>query len=132
MSVLDTLGMVGEILSWIGLGIGAPLLLIALLVRAGDGRWLPVEAVIVTQGDGVLVRWVAAGELRERPLTEPEYADLAHAEGSLPAFVSEKRPTKLRFEARRPVVHELYVVGLTLAIIGAASLGLSFVPMFVG
>lgn len=130
MSVLDTLGIVGEILSWIGLGIGAPLLLVAVLVRAGDGRWLPVEAVIVAQDDGVLVRWLAAGELHERALTAREYADAARAEGSKPAFVSEKRPSKLRFEPRRPVIHELYVIGLTLTIVGLASLALSFVPMF--
>ena len=118
MNVVDTLGMVGEILSWIGLGIGLPLLLIAMLVRSGDGRWLPVEVVIVTDS--------------ERILSAQEYRGPEAKKNPRPGFVSEKRPSKMRFEPRRPVIHEFYVIGLTLTIIGALILLLSFLPMVVG
>ena len=132
MNVVDTLGMVGEILSWIGLGIGLPLLLIAMLVRSGDGRWLPVEVVIVTDSERILARWFAGGEAHERILSAQEYRGPEAKKNPRPGFVSEKRPSKMRFEPRRPVIHEFYVIGLTLTIIGALSLLLSFLPMLVG
>ena len=132
MSAVDTLGMVGEILSWIGLGIGLPVLLIALLVRAGDGRWLPVDVVIVPEGDRILARWFAAGDVHERPLTAQEYRDAERARNPRPGYVSERRPTRMRFEPRRPVIHECYVIGLTLSIIGVLSLLLSFLPVLTG
>ncbi|UOQ59493.1 hypothetical protein MUN76_10555 [Leucobacter rhizosphaerae] len=132
MSVVDTLGMVGEILSWIGLGIGLPLWIVALLVRAGDGRWLPVDVVVVPEGDRILARWFAAGETHERPLTAREFHGADRSMEPRTGFVSEKRPSRLRFEARRPVVHECFVIGFTLTIIGVLSLLLSFLPMIVG
>lgn len=131
MNAVDTLGMVGEILSWIGLGIGLPLLLIAMLVRSGDGRWLPVEVVIVTDGDRLLARWFAGGAAHERTVSAQEYRGPEANKNPRPGFVSEKRPSKMRFEPRRPVIHEFYVIGLTLTIIGALSLLLSFLPMVV-
>ena len=132
MNVVDTLGMVGEILSWIGLGIGLRLLLIAMLVRSGVGRWLLVEVVIVTDSERILARWFAGGEAHERILSAQEYRGPEAKKNPRPGFVSEKRPSKMRFEPRRPVIHEFYVIGLTLTIIGALSLLLSFLPMVVG
>ena len=44
MTPLETLAMIGEIFSWIGLGIGLPLLLLALAVRAADGPWEAVRS----------------------------------------------------------------------------------------
>lgn len=130
MNVVDTLGMVGEILSWIALGLGLPLLLVAVLVRAGDGKWLPVDVVIVTHDEEILARWFAGGDAHERPLTAQEFR--GPAKNPRPGFVSEHHPARMRFEPRRPVIHECYVIGLTLTVIGVLSLLLSFLPMFVG
>lgn len=131
MNVVDTLGMVGEILSWIGFGIGLPLLVIAMLVRAGDGQWQPVDVVIVPQGDQFLARWFAAGEVHERVLSVSEFRGPEATKNPRQGFASEKRPHKMRFEPRRPVIHECYVIGLTLTIIGVLSLLLSLLPMIV-
>ena len=45
MQVLDTLALVGEVLSWVGLGIGLPLLLLAFLIRTVEGAWLPLSLI---------------------------------------------------------------------------------------
>ncbi len=40
MNAVDAVGMIAEILSWVGLGVGLPLLTIVLLVKVHDGPWL--------------------------------------------------------------------------------------------
>ena len=47
MQLLDTLAAVGEVLSWLGLGLGAVLLAIALLMRLLEGPWEPVEIALI-------------------------------------------------------------------------------------
>ena len=47
MNAVDAVGTIAEVLSWIGLGIGLPLLAIVLLVKLHDGSWVPHEVVIV-------------------------------------------------------------------------------------
>lgn len=52
MNAVDAVGMIAEILSWVGLGVGLPLLTIVLLVKVHDGPWLPHEVVILEEEDG--------------------------------------------------------------------------------
>lgn len=128
MNAIDALGSIGEVLSWIGLGIGLPALLIALLVRAGDGRWVPVEIVLVPEGHRIRARWYALGGFWERLLTADE-ALLWRGRETADAFVSERRPHRMRPEPRRPLLHAVYVAGLALTAVGIVSTLLSFLPM---
>lgn len=132
MNAVDAVGTIAEVLSWIGLGLGLPLLAIVLLVKAHDGSWLPQEVVIVKDESGrARARWFAAGDFRERPLRADE-SHHWHGREDVDAFVSERHPTLMRFEPRRPLLHAFQVLGITLAGVGAAAVALSIVLLFVG
>ena len=132
MNVVDALGTIAEILSWIGLGVGLPLLAVALLVRAHDGKWQPHEVVIVgEEGGRARARWFAAGDFWERPLHAHESAHW-HGRDEADAFISARRPSLMRFEPRRPLLHAFQVLGITLTAVGAGAVLLSVVLLFVG
>lgn len=132
MGGVDAVGMIAEILSWIGLGIGLPLLVVVWMVKMHDGSWLPHEVVIVdAEGGRARARWFAAGDFRERPLRADEHV---HRQGrdEVDAFISERHPDLMRFEPRRPLLHAFQVLGITLTGVGAAAVVLSIVLLFVG
>lgn len=130
VDAIDALGTIGEVLSWLGLGIGLPALLFGLLVKAGDGRWVPVEIVLVAEGSRIRARWYAANGFWERLLTADETL-LWRGRETAEAFISERHPRRMRPEPRRPVVHAVYVAGITLSIVGIVCLLLSFLPVLV-
>lgn len=131
MGAIDVIGNIAEIISWIGLGLGIPLLLAAVIGRAHDGRWLPMEVVIVEEGEHARARWFTAGDFWERPLRVHESAQWRGHEDA-PAFVSERHPHLMNFEPRRPGLHAVQVLGITIGSAGAAGLVLSVVLLFVG
>ncbi|CAN7237157.1 hypothetical protein ACIPJ1_16735 [Microbacterium maritypicum] len=132
MNAVDAVGTIAEVLSWIGLGIGLPLLAIVLLVKLHDGSWVPHEVVIVEDDGGrARARWFAAGDFWERPLRAEESVHW-HGREEADAFLSERHPSLMRFEPRRPLLHAFQVLGITLAGVGAASVILSIVLLFLG
>jgi hypothetical protein len=130
VDAIDALGTIGEVLSWLGLGIGLPALLLGLLVKAGDGRWVPVEIVLVSEGSRIRARWYAANGFWERLLTADE-ALLWRGRETADAFISERHPHRMRSEPRRPVLHAVYVAGIALSIVGVVCRLLSFRPVLV-
>ncbi|MFB8188180.1 hypothetical protein ACFC14_02575 [Microbacterium sp. NPDC055988] len=131
MNAADAVGTIAEILSWIGLGIGLPLLLIVLLVKVHDGRWVPQEVFILEEDGRSRARWFTAGDFWERPLRADESGHWQGRE-EVDAFVSEHHPNLMRFEPRRPLLHAVHVLGITLASVGAAAVVLSIILLFVG
>ncbi|NKF33531.1 hypothetical protein HER21_44710, partial [Pseudomonas sp. BGM005] len=87
---LETLALVGEVLSWVGLGIGLPLLLLAMLIRAIQGPWHRIEIAIVEREGSPFARWFAGGDFHERPLKRGE--SLIPHEGWAHGFVSANDP----------------------------------------
>lgn len=65
MQPLETFALVGEVLSWIGLGIGAPLLAAGLLVRSVTGAWLDIEIAVIERYGSLYARWFAGGDFQE-------------------------------------------------------------------
>ena len=51
MSILDTIGIIGEMLSWIGAIIGIPFLVAALIITAIDGPRTPTNVTVVEDLD---------------------------------------------------------------------------------
>ncbi|MFF1540784.1 hypothetical protein ACFVWL_11955 [Microbacterium sp. NPDC058269] len=132
MNAIDAVGTIAEILSWIGLGVGLPLLVVVFLVKVHDGAWLPHEVVIIEDEDGwARARWFTAGDFWERPLRADESAHWRGREEA-DAFISARHPSLMRFEPRRPLLHAFQVLGITLAGVGAAAVVLSVVLLFIG
>lgn len=131
MDAADAIGTIAEILSWIGLGIGLPLLLIVFLVKVHDGRWQPQEVFILEEDGLARARWFTAGDFWERALRADESIHWRGRE-EVAAFVSEHHPSLMRFEPRRPLLHAVQVLGVTLTSVGAAAVVLSIILLFVG
>ncbi|QAY72291.1 hypothetical protein ET445_02010 [Agromyces protaetiae] len=127
----DVVSGIAEVIGWIALSVGVLCLLIALLIRLVDGRWLPTDAV-VTGGGGTpgqldpdslpaLVRWFAGGEFHERELDEQEFAHVVNRDEQ-PAFYCERDPGHVRLNERPIGRRILRTLGIVLASIGVVAL----------
>lgn len=131
MNGIDGAGMAGEVLAWIGLIAGAPLLLFGLLMRSADAVFVPVEIVVVQQPRMVLARWFAAGDFHERSLHRAERGRLFGREDCV-AYVSRRNPSRMRLEARRPLTRVCLALGGAIAGAGLCGFALSLLPMILG
>ena len=59
METWEVVSVVSEVIGWIALGGSAFCLLLALLIRLADGRWMRTDAVVVDQEHGSTIRWFA-------------------------------------------------------------------------
>lgn len=126
MQIIDTLGAIGEAMSWIGIGIGIPLLIIGGMVALAEGRWERVDMVVVERDGVPVARWFARGDFHERPLRESELT----VEDWHSGYVSARNPENARVHA--PVGRRLLLtLGIIFAAAGAVGFVVSFVPAFV-
>ncbi|MGM7699645.1 hypothetical protein [Microbacterium sp. A84] len=126
MQMIDTLAVVGEVLSWIGLGIGIPLLVIAGMIALAEGRWESVDMAVIDRDGVVTARWFAGGEFHERPLTSHEHVEDDWHRG----FVSVRNSSHAR--THPPMLRRFFLtLGTVFTAIGAIGLIVSFIPVFV-
>lgn len=124
------LGTAGEIVSWIGLGLGLPLLFIALSGKAHDGGWDQVLLEVEASHDPPRVQWTRHGRAFERPLVPSEATQLTNG-SFLNAFVSHRNPDIVRMHPYRAGIRAIQVAGLALTAGGAVGVALSLLPIFV-
>lgn len=126
VQIIDTLAVVGEAMSWIGLGIGIPLLVIAGMVALAEGRWERVDIAVVERDGVAIARWFARGDFHERTLRASELS----AEEWHSGYVSSRNPENARVHP--PVGRRLLLtLGLIFTIAGAVGFVVSFMPAFV-
>ncbi|GAA1546949.1 hypothetical protein HD600_000472 [Microbacterium ginsengiterrae] len=125
MEPLDTLAAVGEVMSWVGLGAGIPLLVITGMIAIAEGRWEAVEIAVVDRAGIATARWFCAGDFHERPLSAREHA----AEGWHDGFVSVRDPSHVRLSP--PVARRLFAtLGAVFIAVGIVGFILSMIPAF--
>lgn len=130
MPPVETLALVGEVLSWIGLGVGVPLLLIALLMRLAEGPWLPVDIAIIERDGTTIARWFAGGDFHERPLRRGESSTAD--DGFTTGVVSSHNPARARVGEPPHARRVLRTLGVVFTAVGVLGLIGSFVPLFLG
>lgn len=126
MQIIDTLAAVGEAMSWIGLGIGIPLLVIAGMVALAEGRWERVDIAVIERDGVSLARWFARGDFHERALRGSELT----AEDWHSGYVSARNPENARIHppmGRRV----LLTLGIIFTAAGLVGFVVSFLPAFV-
>ncbi|GAA1838794.1 hypothetical protein [Agromyces salentinus] len=131
MDAWDTIGVIAEVIGWVGLALGLASLGLVLLIRIADGRWLPTDAVIADEADGSVVRWFAEGEFHTRRLSASERQHVEDLDEEK-AFYREREPEHLRLHeppAGRRILRLLGVVFLGLALVAGV---VGIVAMFVG
>jgi hypothetical protein len=123
--------MIAEVFTWVGLSLGALLLIAALIVRAIAGRWIETDAILVDGAETASVRWMSADGLHLQPLTSAERDDLSESEG-LRIFYQQRDPSRMRLDAVGHGERVLRLLGLLLLGIGVlgfvVSMALIFVP----
>lgn len=128
MELLDSAGAIGELVSWLGLLLGLPFLVVSWALRLRDGDWLPVEVVVVPVPGGAIARWFAGGDFHERHLGQDERDRLGEGDHQ-PAYVAERRPWRMEVEPHSPAARTMRIIGLVLVVLGLVGLAVSFLPM---
>jgi len=131
MEAWEVVSVVAEVIGWIALGGSLGCLLLALLIRLADGRWLRTDAVVVDQEHGSTVRWFAEGAFHQRRLGFEERAHVMRPDEE-PAYYKQREPDRLRLHEPPPGRRVIRIVGLILlAIAGIAGI-VGLVLMLVG
>ena len=127
----DAFDAVVEIFSWVGIGLGALLAGVALVIYLFDGTWLPVRAVVEESEHGRLVRWFDEdGQVNEAHLSH----DQAHAlAGKDMADIFYRRGAlgRMRLTQRSPLVRAVVLLAMGLIGLGLVALIVSWVLLFV-
>ncbi|KAA9107564.1 hypothetical protein [Microbacterium rhizomatis] len=129
-----------EIFTWAGLGFGAVVAGVALVLFLLDGTWLPVRAVVETTGPQTaepgtpvhrVVRWFdETGGVNEAPLSEAEYAQLG-AHDMADIYYRRGWTNRMRLTPGSPAVRGAAQLAAGLAGVGVVSLVISWVMFFV-
>jgi hypothetical protein len=126
----DALDAVVEVFSWVGLGLGALLAGVALVMYLFDGTWLPTRAVLEDSEHGRLVRWfdedgtVNQARLpheQEHALAGKNMADIFYRRGSV---------GRMRLSQGSPAVRLVARLAAGLVGLGVVALILSWVLLF--
>lgn len=132
MEIVDGVGAVGEVIGWVGLIAGLPLLLIGLLIRGLAGSRTRVAITVLEDlEDRPVAVWSTEDRTCTRPLTPGEARHLAELPSPF-GFVSTDDAENMRVEARSPFERActtISIVMLSAAVIGFA---VSLLPVFWG
>lgn len=128
MQFLDTLALVGEVLSWIGLGIGLPLLIVAALVRLVEGSWLDIEIAVIDRDGSLFARWFAGNDFHERSLrrAESRFAEAGWGRG----VVSANNPDRARLGEPPHLRRVTLTLGIVFTSVGLLGFLGSLLPLF--
>lgn len=124
MDAAELTSVVAEVIGWIALTAALGFLLLALLIRLADGRWLRTDAVVVDHEDGSTVRWFAEGAFHERRLGSAEREHVVNPDEE-PAYYKEREPGRLR-------LHEPPVGRRVILLVGLIMLGIAAVAGLLG
>jgi hypothetical protein len=135
---LDAASLVLEVLMWIGLGLGVPLLVAGYLRRLAFSAWLETTAVIVSpkpvpdapgpaDDSAHVFRWLGQdGHLYELPADTEESAHLEVGD-DLTIYVNARRADQARTDSPQRAGHLLRLLGGIFVGLGLGSAVLSIV-----
>jgi hypothetical protein len=123
-----TLDAVVEVFAWVGLGMGALVAGLALVLYLFDGTWHPTRVVIDDSEGGRVARWFdGSGGVGQAHLTSEQAHALA---GKDEADVFVKRD-RLRLTQGSPIVRAAARIALGLIALGVVAIVTSWVLLFV-
>ena len=120
-----------EIFTWVGLGAGILLAVVALIMLAADGEWLPVRVVLEETDTGRVARWFDGdGGVNESALTH-EQAVALEGKSMADAFARVGVAHRMRLTRGSHAVRFVGWLAAALLAIGALAGALSLVLLFV-
>jgi hypothetical protein len=119
-----------EIFSWVGFGLGALIAGVALVIYLLDGTWVPTRAVVEDAEHGHIVRWFDEdGGVNEAPLTHEQ--ELAIGDKDMAdVFYRRGSRNRMRLTQGSPAVRAVALLAAGLVAVGAVSLAVSLVLLF--
>lgn len=127
----NALDAIVEIFSWVGLGLGVLVAILALISFLADGTWMPVRAVVEHLDDRTVVRWFdAEGGVNEAPLSEAQLHEIG-AKDMADIWAKHGVPDRMRLHRRSHVVRGLAQLAGILIGIGLVALVVSLAMIFV-
>lgn len=124
---LDSVALVGEVLSWIGLGVGLPVIVLARIVRASEDHWQAVDIVVIDQRGTLLARWFVAGGLHERPVRAREAGRIRA--GWHAGKVDTRDSDRMRFGSPLVIGPTLSTLGIIFVTAGTIGFVASLLPL---
>lgn len=127
----NALEAVVEIFSWVGLGVGSLVGIIALVALLADGSWVRVRGFVEHEADGAVIRWFDEDGLANAcPLSDAQVAHLAGADAA-DIWVRRGVTGRMRFTRHSPAVRAWTLLAAVLLAVGAAAVVVSIVLLFV-
>jgi hypothetical protein len=128
--VSNALDAVIEIFTWVGLGGGALLAIVAVVLLLADGTWLPVRAVVEEVDGGRVVRWFdERGGVNEAPLSAHDDAKIGAADMA-DIFFRRGSAHRMRLTRSSPVVRFVSLLAAGILGLGLVAFVLSVVVLF--
>ncbi|MDR7165629.1 hypothetical protein J2X12_003683 [Pseudarthrobacter oxydans] len=130
MSIIDTIGIIGEMLSWIGAIIGIPFLITAVIINAIDGPRSVTKVTIVEDLDQ---QRIAIWSVKERTYTRhlTSHDDLRdHDSTTVTGYVPERRPDRLHLHKRSHAERLCRTLAITMLSTAAIGFVTSLLPIF--
>ena len=130
-SVLDLVGILAELFTWVGLVLGAICLSIVFIIRASRAHWIETDAVIVEGAGSIQLRWMTIdGQLMIRELDSYE-RDAISDPDSLTIHYNRRSPSRARFEVVGHGEKVLWIIGLILFGLGIVAAIVGLIVLFV-
>jgi hypothetical protein len=117
-----------EMLTWVGVVLGPPLLLVGIVLRVRERALVSTQIVIVDQRHTRWARWCASGRIHERPLRGSECVQLAGRDFCI-GYVSPDEPWLMQLERCRPMTSVCRALGATFVLVGLCGFTLSLVSL---
>lgn len=126
----NALDAVIEIFTWVGLGGGTLLALLAVVLLLADGTWLPARAVVEEVDGGRVVRWFDdQGGVNEAPLSSHDDAKIGSADMA-DIFYRRGSAHRMRLTRASPVVRFVSLLAAGVLALGLVAFVLSIVVLF--
>ncbi len=120
-----------EIFTWVGLGAGLFVAMLAVIVRLADGTWVPAQAILAEEPDGRIARWFGhEGRVGSTRLSHEQEKALAGREAA-DVFVRLGRDDRMRLTKGSPLVRLLAWLAVGLGAMGALAAAASLLMLFV-
>lgn len=119
-----------EVFSWLGLGAGLLLAVVAVILWAADGTWLPADAIVDHEDDGTVVRWFDADG--DANTAHASAAEAHHLEGvdHAPIWYRHGWRGRMRLTRRAPAFRAVVWAAVSMLAVGVLALAASGILLF--
>jgi len=127
--MLAELGLIAEVLSWVGFGVGIVFLGVWGALRLARLAWVETDAVVLD--DGFTARWLTEeGELHERRLEAWELHDIADTE-QVPVRYRRYSPDRMRLANMQHGTRTFGILAIVFLGVGVIAVAGSLILLFV-